>query len=166
MGTCGPAPITDKAAIGESCANRRCVPGAYCQHATSICRARVAEGAVCDDALSCVITAICDPDSPTVKTCKHIAAHAESCDRTSIVACDRSDDFCAIQGNTCTRFPGVGGACTATVHCLAHARCVSNVCVALPKTGEACTVGGPKCQGALKCVNNVCTSVPSGLCPN
>jgi hypothetical protein len=166
MGSCAPAPITDKAAIGESCADRRCVPGAYCQHSTSMCKARVAEGEVCDDAFSCVISAICDPDTASVKTCKHIAAHAESCDRTSIVACDRSDDFCALQGSTCTRFPGIGEACSAAIHCLPLARCVSNVCVSLPRTGEACTVGGARCQGALECVNGVCTSLPSGLCPN
>jgi hypothetical protein len=165
VGSCGPAPIADKAAIGEPCADRRCVPGAYCQHATSLCQARVAAGEVCDDALSCVISAICDPDSPSVKTCKHLAAHGESCDRTSIVACDRSDDFCSLAGNTCTRYPGVGEACSAAVHCLPHAQCVGNVCVTLPGAGDECTLGGPKCQGALDCVKGVCTSVPSGVCP-
>ena len=81
----------------------------------------------------------------------------------SVVAADvlDFDDFAPDEG-----FPDVGEACSAATPCLPLARCVSNVCVALPGAGESCTDSGSRCQGALQCVDGVCTPAPSAPCPS
>ena len=164
-GTCAPTPPSEHADVGESCADRRCVSGAFCTRTTKKCIARVAVDAPCTELLSCVVGAACNL-SPTTGsgTCKPLAGHEAECDPAVLIPCDLSADYCASGSKTCVAQPRTGETCNSEARCLAHATCVGGECVDDPAAGEPCPSSGPGCQGTLQCEDGTCEAYVEPSC--
>lgn len=138
-GVCAPARV--KAAIGESCAEARCVAGAYCVATT--CVARQPSGAACAPPEGhsfgdeCIEGTLCDSNGDGTGTCRPLPALGEPCVQGQCAdlgaSCDYTMGICVeihAEGESCD--PSGYGVCGLSLRCDPDR-----------KTCERMTAGGP-----------------------
>jgi hypothetical protein len=133
QGTClGGTPVP-RPHVGESClTDRRCV-NSFCDDATNLCTAYLADGAACAESEQCTSYS-CFND-----VCQARARTGETCG-TDLRPCLLIGDHCSDTTMTCTPLGLGGDACTEDEDCspIYHCETATSTCVLLPRTGESC----------------------------
>jgi hypothetical protein len=176
--SCGGTCVT-AAEVDEFCdSSDDCVGSAFCDFDANLCRAKGAQGAICEDTNGCrdllwchSVTGTCEP-LPNVGEVCDLDLGGDPC-RGSLVCTDTGypDKICSIGGaadaacdfdhpcrpgfrcsdttDTCVDLNGEGEACDSAENCPAGFECVADECTALPAVDDDCTP-------VFDCIQGVC----------
>ena len=157
-GVCRP-----NAVPGDTCADRNCAGGSYCDEGT--CRAEPAptqfkEGDECVPASGCggVLSGLACVDNLCAPM--QIVGEGEACDLGlgAVRYCLNSSSTHLCEADLCTRRPGQGSACSASGACDAtESACMEGQCVDEGQVGDACT-NAFGCQLGARCSAQVCVA--------
>ncbi|NVB80343.1 MAG: hypothetical protein HOV81_18260 [Kofleriaceae bacterium] len=177
QGTCEPGAITPRPHLGDSCvADTRCVDS-YCDEATAICSAYLADGASCTSSEQCTsascLGTLCRPRAATGEPCGPLAECALIGD-----TCSQSTTLCAPVGligdpcttyadcspiytcdettNKCTRGAIAGESCAQTFDCYDRSYCDTTTMICTARKAD-----GQPCEADSMCVSDVCDPVSS-----
>jgi hypothetical protein len=158
VGTC--FDVLAPAHIGESCAERGCVDGAFCDRndPNQVCKALRPAGSPCGNHDECGYGLSCSEG-----TCVDTPARGEPCSTAPF--CENwFGDVCSSASGTCEPLPVVGGLCRFNNDCQAPLVCNASVCAAPPDAGEPCL--DRICGAGTYCAAGTCaTQSPEGaLC--
>ncbi len=164
---------------GESCSERPCVEGNFCND-FQVCTELLPAGSMCNLFFDCAYGLSCDGG-----VCENPPGRGESCVDGG---CENwFGDRCAPASGTCERLATAGEPCVWGADCQLPFLCVSSVCVDPPEAGESCAEGvfcrsnaycngsvcvarraeGEFCDSALECQTGHCdgaTASASGIC--
>lgn len=162
-GVCRP-----NAVVGDTCADRNCASGAFCDEGT--CRAEPSpaqfrEGDPCVPASGCggVLSGLACVDDACAPM--QLVGEGETCDLGIGVVryCVDSSSTFLCEAGVCARRPGQGSACSASGACDAtNSACVEGQCVDQGHPGDTCT-NSFGCQLGSRCSGGTCaafTNVP------
>jgi len=148
----------EPAGLGQDCAEGPCAEGLKCVFGDfdepPVCKAPVGAGQPCSGGDACAEDLNCNFDTGT---CEPLSGAGESCDFSDCAGelfCNYDPDS---GESTCGAAPGVGEACQGP--CAEGAVCLfdTQVCVALPGTGQPCIerqcAKGSECDEDEKCID-------------
>lgn len=155
-GACRP-----NAVVGDTCADRNCQSGAFCDEGT--CRsepspAQFNEGDVCVPASGCggVLSGLACVDGLCAPM--QLVGEGEACDLGIGVVryCVNSSSTHLCEADLCQRRPSVGSACSTSGACDATAAaCVEGQCLDEGQAGDVCS-NAFGCRLGTRCSGNVC----------
>jgi len=167
--TCTQGVCVGRSRLGESCSTLPCVSGTHCADDICVPNQVLAEvGEACEGFFDCNDSSFCLDE-----TCIAFPRTGEACGAFfNEASCGDSRNYCgefADAPTTCKPKLGVGEACPVESEdvCVAYATCENEVCVALSKLGEGCSIrdGDSPCLENLTCDQRVCVNNTREVCP-
>ena len=150
-GVCLGTGDNETAAIGASCSELDCAPGAYC-NAAKVCNAKIATaGAACNDSQACAAPLDC-----RAGVCARLPSSGEACTGT-FGGCSTIDQYCTSSG-FCSSRNLVGERCTSGGdECALYLHCdrSTNTCAERIDPGQACD-SNDRCLGLFECKAGTC----------
>ncbi|MCC7073088.1 MAG: hypothetical protein IT383_17330 [Deltaproteobacteria bacterium] len=154
----------NNAVVGDTCADRNCAQGGYCDNGTCVAEptpARFAEGDTCAPASGCggVLSGLACVDLACAPMT--LAGEGEGCDvgLGAVRYCVNSSSTHVCEGELCQPRPSVGSACSATGACDATAAaCVDGQCVDGGQVGDTCA-NAYGCRLGTRCSSGLCSSL-------
>lgn len=152
------------AVLGDTCTDRNCAGGAWCDEGSCVAEptpAQFAVGDTCAPASGCggLLTGLACVD--LVCAPMALAGEGEQCDvgLGAVRYCVNSSATHVCEGGTCQARPTVGAACSATGACDATAgACVEGQCVDAGRPGDTCA-NAYGCRLGARCTGGVCASL-------
>lgn len=157
-GVCRPNAVT-----GDTCADRNCESGAFCDDGTCAAEpspTQYAEGDTCAAASGCggMLTGLACVDTQCAPMV--LVGETEACDLGigAVRYCVDSSSTHVCEAGVCSRRPDVGSACTAGGACDATTgACVDGQCLDEGQAGDTCT-NGYGCRLGTGCSGGTCSS--------